>query len=83
VGSSKKKGQTPPRIPSYDLNTQTNMNTKELNRIGVPHGEAMKRAHAFIVAFTVVAGGDDPGAGLNAAGYNLPDGEYMALLTHS
>src|SRR5437764_8557460 len=27
------------------------MNTKDLNQIGVPHGEPMKRAHAFMVAF--------------------------------
>ncbi len=30
-----------------------------------------------------VARGADPGAGFNAAGYNFPAGEYLALLTHS
>jgi tRNA-splicing ligase RtcB len=33
------------------------MNNKDLNQIGVPHGEAMKRAHTFIVAFRE-SGGD-------------------------
>ena len=33
------------------------MNTKDLNQIGVPPGEPMKRAHAFIVAFHE-SGGD-------------------------
>src|SRR6187401_701953 len=33
------------------------MNTADLKRIGVPEGEALKRAHAFIVAFRQ-SGGD-------------------------
>src|SRR5687768_16838348 len=33
------------------------MNTKDLNQIGVPQGEAMKRAHAFIVACRDSGGG--------------------------
>jgi tRNA-splicing ligase RtcB len=39
------------------FNQDNNMNTKDLNQIGVPQGEAMKRAHAFIVAFRE-SGGD-------------------------
>jgi hypothetical protein len=41
----------------YFFNQDNNMNTKDLNQIGVPQGEAMKRAHAFIVAFRE-SGGD-------------------------
>src|SRR6185295_5897491 len=46
-----KKEQTPPRHPHYAVVQFSTMNSKELLRLGVPQGEALKAAHDFIQAY--------------------------------